>query len=181
MVLNNDAVRFCVGIEDKKKKKDHTISTIGCGRILSIFCLIFATLCGLLAFAETVFLYIALFMVAVFLLSFILTHMQVRLQKKVMALDFYFETDICTGKYTDQGGSESVPTQYLCFAKHGKRALNAPFSSIFMKPSYEDTEIGDEFYFLYVGKKVVNTFNKRDWTLDASQFVEQDGRFYPAK
>ena len=181
MILNIDKIRFCVGIEDKKDKKDHTISTIGCGRILSVFCLVFAALCGLLSFVDKVFLYIALFMVALFLLTFILTYMQVRLQKKVKALDFCFDTDTCTGKYTDMGGSDSMPTEYLYFAKHGKRGLNAPFSSVFMGPSYEDTEIGDEFYFLYVGKKVVNMFNKRSWTLDTSQFVERDGRFYPVK
>lgn len=181
MVLNNDTVRFCVGIEDKKDKKDHTISTLGCGRILSVFCLIFATLCGLLSFAERVFLYIALFLVALFLLTFILTYMQIRLQKKVKALDFFLEMDTCTGKYTDPGDSDSMPTQYLYFAKYGKKGLNAPFSSVFLRPSYEDTEIGDEFYFLYVGKKVVNMFNKRSWTLDTSQFVERDGRFYPVK
>ena len=181
MVLNIDTVRFCVGIEDKKDKKDHTISAVAFGRILGSICLIFATFCILLSFSEKTFLYIGVFFAALYLLTFVLTRKQLSLQKKVKALDFCFETDICTRKHTDPGDSDSMPTNYLYFAKHGKRDMSFGSASVFLKPSYEKTQVGDEFYVLYVGNSVVNMFNKQRWTLDESQFAEQNGRFYPVK
>ena len=181
MVLDIKTVEFCVGIENGKNEKSNKTGNNKAGCALMIICLVFALICVCISPVDKAFLFIGIFFVALFGLTFFLTKKQKLIQEKVKKLDFYFVEDTCIGKYVDNGSSDSTPTPYLCFAKHGDKSLSTPFSSQFLVPSYDETQKGDAFYFLYVGKRYISMFNKKSWELDTSQFEECDGRICPIK
>lgn len=177
-MLDINVIRDCVGIEDEKGK----FGNLWFCRILMIVCLVFAIPFTLMGFSLQFAIFPAVLFWGIWVFLFFMTRRQLKLQKRVKELDYYLEKDVCKKKYVEPSYDGSLmDTYYLCFEKKGRKEMSFPLASMYYTPSYGDTKHGDEFYFLYINKKLINIFNLKHWPLDMSQFTENDGRYYPVK
>ena len=176
MLLNIKTIQASVGEKTEKGK----VSNITFARILGIISLVFAIPFTAISFSIPEFWVGAALFWGCWGLIFFMTRKHIKILKNVKELKFRLETDICIKKYIQPSCDGSFfDTRYICCEKYGQKELHFPFASF--TSSYADAESGDEFYLLYINNKLINIFNKKDWTLDMSQFENKNGYFYPIK